>query len=118
MFYENVAYFDYDNVLANLKNLKINYVPDLAGTVSGDYHSDVENSISVINIYGCNGVSGASIAVLTHEFCHALESPTREPLAAGLYEIVNTKFNNDYFGANYVTDDDYDHGYITIQKSF
>lgn len=112
IFYDNALNFDYEGVYNNLSTLFISYQPIYKGCICAEFY--IYSNASEIKIYTADSFYNTNPYLLTHEFCHALQSPHNHYEYYGFRELINVCFNNDYFANEYGFDEDY----IIMQKYY
>lgn len=99
-FYDNVEYMNLPYVLDNMKNLKIEYIPESHPKLGGSYTYAGKDKYT-IKIYGATSFSINHKVGLSHEFLHAFTYHVPNSRAGGINELTNIMMNNDYFGPIY-----------------
>lgn len=93
-------------LLKQLQKLSISYVPNNSSESSVRCYYDYISG--VIYVYGSNHFNESLKPYLTHEFCHVLTNFQHYFWGSSIYECLNVKMNNEYYGESRY---DYDQSY-------
>lgn len=94
IFVDNLPYYNQDTVIEQQTKLHTTYTPHTDSTAEGCYFP----SNSEIVCYGVESQKEAKSYIKTHEYCHSLSDYSNYSYGSAIYEMLNAKFNNEYFG--------------------
>lgn len=121
IFIDNLDYFDKEVVVDQLENLWVGYVENSPQGYGGEYFGRTceANRYGII-VYNATCFEDCNKANLLHEFCHSLSDldGSHRPYGQASYEILNTQFNNEYFGIvnGQFPNQIYDEGYSWLRN--
>lgn len=123
-FQERLGYLDYDTVINSLNKLRVVYVNDNGylgnKNVSGTFRrvtKDWNIEDAIITIHNASSFDDAKRDVLTHEFCHVFEKTEVASFGNSIFEFLNMKINNEYWGKEQGDNGFYDMGYGNLYKN-